>query len=81
MERKTETAMTTPLSVRARVTLTIEMDGGSTWGADCGLEQIHNQAKEHVLDKLHNKHQSKDFVDFNIVGDPKVVAILVEKVK
>lgn len=73
---------------RARVTLTIEMDLGDSWGGDCTVAQIHDQAAKAavhqlrcglVIDGLHAAREARQHA--RIVGEPKVEAILVERTK
>lgn len=65
-----------PCSVTARVVFTVEMPAGSNWGTQCTVEQIHKQAGQETKNHLENilrKHGGK------IIGEPKVIAVLVEK--
>lgn len=71
---------------RARVTLTIEMDLGDTWGGDCSVAQIQKQAAEaaigHVRHGLivHGLTGRRDATQHaRLVGEPKVEAILMER--
>lgn len=71
---------------RARVTLTIEMDLGDSWGGDCTVAQIHDQAAKAavhqlrcglVINGLYTAREAKQHA--RIVGEPKVEAILIER--
>ena len=34
------------ITARARATVTLEIDLGSTWGSDCNMKQVFNQARD-----------------------------------
>ena len=57
----------------ARVRITVELSAG-TWGADCHLSQVFDQAKKNAVESLRVKMQS---VHCTIIGEPEVVAVLV----
>ena len=61
----------------ARVTLTLDITVGSSWGNDCRLSQVYEQAKVDalgIIDRLRSDHRSQ----IAIVGEPKVVAVIAE---
>lgn len=67
-------------SATARVTLHLEIDVDSTWGADCSIQQVHAQAVDgargairNLLDK--NPDQRRRM---RVVGDPIISAVIVE---
>lgn len=64
------------LRAHAKVTVTIEVPVGSTWGPDCNLKQVHAQAKE---DALHAIQRWGAELGVKIVSSPKVSAIIVEE--
>jgi hypothetical protein len=59
----------------ARVTLTVEIDIGSTWGDDCKLSQVYDQAKEQAVTAVKNVFQSR----VTIIGVPTVNAIVTHR--
>ena len=59
----------------ARVTVTIDMAVGDTWGPDCNLAQVRKQATEAALGKLRHALGQRDY---QIVGEPIVKAIMTE---
>lgn len=61
--------------VRTRVTLIIELDSGSVWGADTSMGQIFQQSEEETLQKVQD-HILK--IGARVFGKPKVIAILAE---
>lgn len=80
-------------SVRARVQLLIEFDVPDNWGGDCALSQVRKQAIDsartvlmrgvvidglalHSTGRLPNGGQQ--LVQADIVGEPKITAVLVE---
>ena len=73
----------------ARITLTVEIDDDGVWGADCPIDQIHRQAKEGAIGALERalrraaspdaQSQPVARLALRIVGEPKVMAVLVEE--
>ena len=66
--------MSEKYSATARVTLTLEVSVGSSWGEDCTVKQVHDQAAEEALGfvgKLVADH--KDRIRF--IGEPAVMAV------
>ena len=72
----------------ARVQITVEFAvGGSVWGDDCSIEQVHKQAHEGAVNILRQGliidgltgTTGLGKVHADIVGEPKVTAILVER--
>jgi len=70
----------------SRVTVTVEIDTGGSWGADCTVEQVQKQAADSaraalmkglVLDLNSMGKDTKTTA--RIVGEPKILAILVEE--
>lgn len=59
----------------ARVTVTIDMAVGDTWGPECNLAQVRDQATETALGRL---NRALDGRDWQIVGKPIVKAIMTE---
>jgi hypothetical protein len=73
------------MSVRARVTVTLEIAVGDHWGADVKAEQVRRQAIESALGAIRrgmtvNMVQGEDRTDergfARVIGDPKVEAII-----
>lgn len=60
----------------ARVTVTLEMTVGSTWGGDCPLSQVHKQAKDDARGML---HRTLEKTDARIIGEMQVRAIIVDE--
>lgn len=71
----------------ARVQLTVEfVVGGQSWNADAPVAQVHAQAREKAIEILGRGlsvegHISKDGPKMRaeIVGEPRITAILVEE--
>lgn len=59
------------LSVRARITVTVEVDCHSNWGPDCTMDQIHKQAIEDGLGYIRNATERDRRL--TIIGKPTVV--------
>ncbi len=59
---------------RARVQVTVEIDGGGPWGTDCTMEQVHRQAAETAVNFLN----SMPYGTVRIIGEPRVIAVLAE---
>lgn len=62
----------------ARVTVTIEIAVPDAWGTDCTVAQVQQQAKKSALGIIERIKQ-RGYVDYQIVGEPIVRAILVEE--
>jgi len=74
------------IKATSRVTVTVEIDTGGSWGADCTVEQVQKQAADSaraalmkglVLDLNSMGKDTKTTA--RIVGEPKILAILVEE--
>ena len=71
----------------ARVTLTVEIEIAQRWGGHCTMEQVFAQARESAIGAarrglaLHSMVSGVDVkTPARIIGDPKVVAILVDDI-
>lgn len=67
----------------AKVRVTLEIDVGSSWGNECKLDQIFDQASKEALGLLN--HMIAEYKDeylinrIKLVGKPEVDAIIVPK--
>lgn len=66
--------------MRARVTLTIEIDVSDVWGGDGKLDQVYRQAREAAVARL-NRGLSIGALSSKIIGESTVTAILVEETR
>jgi len=59
------------------VTLTVEVAVGSSWGKDCTIEQVYDQAAREAIGRL-NSMATKygPHHGMKIIGEPKVDAVL-----
>jgi len=64
------------ISAYAKVTVTLEIPAGSSWGPECKMDQIHNQASEEVVEGLNKLIYGGHLRGAKIIGTPKVVAIM-----
>jgi hypothetical protein len=64
--------MTAPNSVRARVTVEVEVTCPSSWSSSTSMEQITKQATEDAKGILHGVKHSR----IRIIGTPIVTAVL-----
>lgn len=65
-------------STSARVTVTVEVRVGSTWGPRCDLAQVYGQATEEAIGMLRSaftETTQRRGDRFRIVGTPRVSAI------
>ncbi len=69
----------------ARVTVTVEIDVGGSWGPDCTTRQVFEQAKERALRALrqgltiHHMTSGKDTkTGGRIIGEPVIRAIMID---
>ena len=58
----------------ARIQITVELSA-SAWRSDCTVQQIYEQAGREAVNKLGSLLQG----EARIIGDPKVIAVLVER--
>lgn len=65
-------------SASARVTLEVEIQVSSKWGADCSIQQVHQQALEEASVKLSRVIAESEAGGIRIVGNPKISAVIVE---
>ncbi len=62
-------------SATAKVQITLEVDAGSSWGPDCTVAQVCDQAGRESLWRLTDiLTQGKTRV--RIIGEPRVIAVL-----
>ena len=78
--------MSGKVQAMARVQLTVEFAvGGQVWGGDCAIEQVHKQALEAALGILRSGLRiggvGNGTTFAEIIGEPRVTAILVEEQK
>lgn len=59
----------------ARVTVTLELKVGGTWGSDCKIDQVYKQAKDSAMLLLNQTFDNNR--DVSISGKPKVEAIII----
>ena len=60
----------------AEVQLTIQMSNLGSWGSDCPLSQVYDQALEAAIGRLGRAF--KDIGDIKVVGIPNVKAIITD---
>lgn len=65
------------VGVRARVTVTLEIEVPDRWALDCALEQIYTQARRSAVEAVVNIPKMCGGV--RIVGETVVTAILIDK--
>lgn len=63
----------------ARVTMTVEIQVGGTWGDDCDIAQIHRQAAEEAIGILRRMKEPQRVAPYTIVGESIVRAVLVDR--
>ena len=64
------------ISAYAKVTVTLEITADSSWGAECKMDQIHDQASVDVIGQLNRLMGSGNLRGARIIGTPKVLAVL-----
>ena len=67
------------IQAKARVQLTVEVDGGSPWGEECPIGQLYKQAAESARTNLLNALKPGEHGRVTIIGEPKVVGIITER--
>lgn len=70
--------MSPQIKAQARVKVVLEFELGTTWGMNCPMTQVYEQAAEQVLRQI--QVALGDQQGFSIVGVPVVVAILTSTV-
>lgn len=65
----------------ARVTLSVEVEGVGTWGPECTINQVHEQAATTAISRLQNilNADPRKTLSIKIIGTPKVDAIIVTR--
>lgn len=63
----------------ARVTMTVELRVGGTWGDECDIAQIHKQAAEEAIGILRRMKEPQRVAPYTIIGEPIVRAVLVDR--
>lgn len=64
----------------ARVKITLDIPLGDSWGADCPIAQVQEQASRSVLAMLRN-NKIAELARALIIGEPQVTAILIDEEK
>lgn len=73
-------------TAHARVQVTLDVPVSGSWGPECQIQQIRDQAVESALQELRSgicinglvsSSNKRPNVEVTIVGQPKVVAVLV----
>jgi len=67
-------------NARVQVVIEIPCTGGS-WGEECSIGQLVNQAKRDALEQLQLLFQKGNNHHMVIVGEPKVIGVLTEEKK
>lgn len=62
-------------SATAKVQITIEVDAGSSWGPDCTVSQVHNQAGREAVQRLMNTLAAAK-TRCRVIGEPKVITVM-----
>lgn len=68
--------MSKHLKATARVLITIEVTPSDCWGADCAFDQLRKQAADVAINLVRRVIEGN--TRCRIVGEPEVVAVLVE---
>lgn len=63
------------MTAYAVVTLTVEVEVGSSWGNECTLGQVHKQAKDSAIGFI-NQIAAKNQRRIKIVGELKVKTVI-----
>lgn len=66
------------IQAKARVQMTVEVDAGAPWGAECTIEQMYKQAADSARTNLINALKPGEHGRVSIVGEPKIIGILTE---
>lgn len=74
--------MIAKVSATARVSLTIEISVGDSWGEDCKMDQVYRQAADSAIGRLQRIVSDAKVVHggIRVIGEPKVTAILTERI-
>lgn len=57
----------------AKVVVTLEVMETGSWGADCTIGQVHQQAADVAIDKI--KRMIGDRAGVRLLGEPKVTSV------
>lgn len=63
------------MGTRATVEVTLEIDVQSTWGNDCKLDQVYDQAAREAIGFLNSFNKDNQHQRWRIIGKPLVTAI------
>lgn len=66
------------IQAKARVQMTVEVDAGAPWGADCSIEQMYKQAAQSARENLINALKPGEHGRVTLVGEPKIIGIITE---
>jgi len=66
------------IHAKAKVQITVEVDAGAPWGAECTIEQLYKQAADTARSNLTNAFKPQVH-GIRIVGEPKIIGIFTEE--
>lgn len=58
--------------------MTLEIPAEGCWGSDCNISQVYDQATQDILRLLQCEAPRRGW---KLIGEPKVVAIMVEEIR
>lgn len=67
------------IETSARVTMTIQISGLGSWGPECGIKQVHEQARQSAYGFIGRVIEKSGEGRITMIGEPTVTAVLVEK--
>ena len=67
------------IQAKAKVQITLEVEAGAPWGAECTIEQMYTQAAECGRNNLLNALKTGAGASMRIIGEPKVIGIITEE--
>ncbi len=67
------------LKAKARVRVTVEIDVENRWHDNCPISEIYQISKPEAVSKLLKSIDLKEHLGIYLVGEPKVLAIIVEE--
>lgn len=63
----------------ARVKLELEVQVSSTWGSDCSIHQIHEQAEDEARGLIARMVRDSQETRVKVMGTPEISAVIVKK--
>lgn len=69
-----------PVGASAVVTVTVEVQANGSWGPDCSVAQVHQQAGHEAVNAVRTALRNAGYATrMKVVGEPEIRTVIVER--